>query len=137
MSDKYIPGGKALIFLTIMLGCLNMFGPIGIDMFLAGVPNIAEALNTTNNRVIASISTLMLGNAFGQLVLGPLSDRLGRKPAILITLFIFTGSAFASGLSPTIEHLIFWRFIQGIAISSGRILAASVAQRYQNIGHSQ
>jgi DHA1 family bicyclomycin/chloramphenicol resistance-like MFS transporter len=128
MSDKYIPGGKALIFLTIMLGCLNMFGPIGIDMFLAGVPNIAEALNTTNNRVIASISTLMLGNAFGQLVLGPLSDRLGRKPAILITLFIFTGSAFASGLSPTIEHLIFWRFIQGIAISSGRILAASVAR---------
>ena len=105
-----------------------MLGPIGIDMFLAGVPNIAEGLGTTPNRVIASISMVMLGNAFGQLVLGPLSDRFGRKPIILLTLFLFGGSALASGLSPSIEYLIFWRFVQGLAISTGRILAAAVAR---------
>ncbi len=105
-----------------------MFGPIGIDMFLAGVPNVAEGLNTTPNRIVASISTLLLGNAVGQLVLGPLSDRYGRKPIILLTLAIFAGSALASGLSPSVEHFIFWRFIQGLAISTGRILAASVAR---------
>ena len=127
-QEKSIPGGKALLFLTIILGLLNMLGPIGIDMFLAGVPNIAEGLGTTPNRVIASISMVMLGNAFGQLILGPLSDRFGRKPIILLTLFIFAGSALASGLSPSIEYLIFWRFIQGLAISSGRILAAAVAR---------
>ena len=105
-----------------------MLGPIGIDMFLAGVPNIAEGLGSTPNRVIASISTVMLGNAVGQLVLGPASDRFGRKPIILLTLFMFAGAALASGLSPSIEYLIFWRFIQGLAISSGRILAATVAR---------
>jgi len=105
-----------------------MLGPLGIDMFLAGVPNIAEGLGTTPNRVIASISMVMLGNAFGQLVLGPLSDRFGRKPIILLTLFMFAGSALASGLSPSIEYLIFWRFVQGLAISTGRILAAAVAR---------
>ena len=105
-----------------------MLGPIGIDMFLAGVPNIAEGLGSTPNRVIASISTVMLGNAVGQLVLGPASDRFGRKPIILLTLFMFAGAALASGLSPSIEYLIFWRFIQGLAISSGRILAAAVAR---------
>ncbi len=128
VPNKSIPAGKALLFLTIILGCLNMLGPIGIDMFLAGVPNIAEGLGTTPNRVIASISTVMLGNAVGQLVLGPLSDRFGRKPIILLTLIIFAGSALASGLSPSIEYLIIWRFIQGLAISSGRILAAAVAR---------
>ena len=105
-----------------------MLGPIGIDMFLAGVPNIAEGLGSTPNRVIASISTVMLGNAVGQLVLGPASDRFGRKPIILLTLFMFAGAALASGLSPSIEYLIFWRFIQGLAISGGRILAAAVAR---------
>ena len=105
-----------------------MLGPIGIDMFLAGVPNIAEGLGSTPNRVIASISTVMLGNAVGQLVLGPASDRFGRKPTILLTLFLFAGAALASGLSPSIEYLIFWRFIQGLAISGGRILAAAVAR---------
>ena len=105
-----------------------MLGPIGIDMFLAGVPNIAEGLGSTSNRVIASISTVMLGNAVGQLVLGPASDRFGRKPIILLTLFLFAGAALASGLSPSIEYLIFWRFIQGLAISGGRILAAAVAR---------
>ena len=105
-----------------------MLGPIGIDMFLAGVPNIAEGLSSTPNRVIASISTVMLGNAVGQLVLGPASDRFGRKPIILLTLFLFAGAALASGLSPSIEYLIFWRFIQGLAISGGRILAAAVAR---------
>ncbi|MDP7424607.1 MAG: multidrug effflux MFS transporter [Rhodospirillales bacterium] len=128
MVKKITTSGKALLFLTIILGFLNMLGPIGIDMFLAGVPNIAEGLGSTPNRVIASISTVMLGNAVGQLVLGPASDRFGRKPIILLTLFLFAGAALASGLSPSIEYLIFWRFIQGLAISGGRILAAAVAR---------
>ena len=105
-----------------------MFGPIGIDMFLAGVPDIAIGLNTTPNRVIASISALLLGNAVGQLLLGPLSDRYGRKPIILLTLIIFLGAALAAGLSLTIDQFIFWRFVQGLAISTGRSLAASVAR---------
>ena len=128
MLEKTIPVGKSLLLLIIILGCLNTLGPIGIDMFLAGVPNIAEGLNSSPNRVIASISTLMLGNAVGQLALGPLSDRYGRKPIILLTVILFTGSALASGLSLSVEHFIFWRFIQGLAISAGRILAASVAR---------
>ncbi|MBT4589544.1 MAG: multidrug effflux MFS transporter [Rhodospirillaceae bacterium] len=128
MPEKTTPTGRALLLLTLLLGCLNMFGPIGIDMFLAGVPNIAEGLGTTPNRVIASISTLLLGNALGQLILGPLSDRYGRKPIILLTLFVFAGSALAASLSPSIDYFIFWRFVQGLAISTGRILAASVAR---------
>jgi DHA1 family bicyclomycin/chloramphenicol resistance-like MFS transporter len=107
---------------------MNMFGPIGIDMLLAGVPNIAEGLATTPNQIINSVSGLLLGNAMGQLVLGPLSDRYGRKPIILLTLLLCFIFALATRLSPSVEHFIFWRFIQGLAISAGRILAASVVR---------
>ena len=128
MPAKTVPIGSAYLLLVLLMGCLNMFGPVGIDMFLAGAPNVTEGLNTTPNRIINSISAVLLGNAVGQLVLGPLSDRYGRKPIILLTLVIYAGAALASGLSTNVEHFIFWRFIQGLAISTGRILAASVSR---------
>ena len=47
-----------------------MFSPIGVDVFLAGVPNIAKGLNTTPTQIINPISALLLGNALGHLILG-------------------------------------------------------------------
>ena len=115
---------KSNIFvLTLLLGCLLMFNPVGMDMFLPAVPNIARGLDTTSNQIMNSMSALFLGNALGRLILGPLADRYGRKPVILLTLIIFTSSAFASGLAPSIEFFIFWRFIQGFAISGGHVLS--------------
>ncbi len=105
-----------------------MFNPVGMDMFLPAVPNIARGLDTTSNQIMNSMSALFLGNAIGRLILGALADRYGRKPIILITLFIFTSSAFASGLSSTVEFFIFWRFIQGFSISGGHVLSLSVAR---------
>lgn len=89
-------------------------------MFLAGVPNIAEGLNTRPNSIVYSISTFLLGNTVGQL-----SDRYGRRVIIIITILLFTIAALASG---SIVYFIFWRFVQGIAISGGRILATTVAR---------
>ena len=120
---------KSKIFvLTLLLGCLLMFNPIGLDMFLPAVPNIAQGLNTTSNQIMNSMSALFLGNAFGRLILGPLADRCGRKPVILITLIVFSSSAFASGIASSIEFFIFFRFIQGISIAGGHVLSLSVAR---------
>lgn len=116
------------VILTFLLGCLLMFNPVGVDMFLAAVPNIAKGLDTTSNQIMNSMSALFFGNAIGRLVLGPLADRYGRKLIILLTLIIFTSSAFFSGMSQTIEFFIFWRFIQGFSISGGHVLSLSVAR---------
>jgi DHA1 family bicyclomycin/chloramphenicol resistance-like MFS transporter len=107
MATRTLPTGKDLLLLTLLMGSMNMFGPIGIDMLLAGVPNIAEGLATTPNQIINSVSGLLLGNAMGQLVLGPLSDRYGRKPIILLTLLLCFIFALATRLSPSVEHFIF------------------------------
>ena len=60
-----------------------MLGPVGHDIFIPSIPNIAKGLNTTTNLVSVSISAIFLGNAIGTVFHGPLSDRFGRKPVIL------------------------------------------------------
>ena len=120
---------KSKIFiLTLILGCLLMFNPVGLDMFLPAVPDVARGLNTTSNQIMNSMSSLFFGNAIGRLVLGPLSDRYGRKPIILLTLIIFTSSAFASSLASSIEFFIFFRFIKGFSIAGGHVFSLSVAR---------
>ena len=122
------PEGKQHRGTTLLLGCLLMFNPVGMDMFLAAVPEIAEGLSTSSNQIMNSMSALFFGNALGRLILGPLSDRYGRKPVILLTVAIFTISAFASGMATSIDFFIFWRFIQGFSIAGGHVLSLSVAR---------
>ena len=122
------PMRSKIFVLTLLLGCLLMFNPVGLDMFLPAVPNIARGLDTTSNQIMNSMSSLFFGNAIGRLVLGPLTDRYGRKPIILLTLIIFTCSAFASGLASSIEFFIFFRFIQGFSIAGGHVFSLSVAR---------
>jgi DHA1 family bicyclomycin/chloramphenicol resistance-like MFS transporter len=122
------PMKSNLFILTLLLGCLLMFNPVGLDMFLPAVPNIARGLDTTSNQIMNSMSALFLGNAIGRLALGPLADRYGRKPIILLTLIIFTSSAIASSQASSIEFFITFRFIQGFAIAGGHVLSLSVAR---------
>ena len=64
------------IFITvILLGVLAMLGPVGHDIFIPSIPNIADGLNTPTNQVSVSISAIFLGNAIGTLFHGPLADR--------------------------------------------------------------
>ena len=122
------PMKSKIFMLTLLLGCLLMFNPIGLDMFLPAVPDIAKGLNASPNQIMNSMSALFLGNAIGRLILGPLADRYGRKPIILVTLVVFTCSALASGLALSIEFFIFCRFIQGLSIAGGHVLSLSVAR---------
>ena len=117
------------IFVTIiLLGVLAMLGPVGHDIFIPSIPNIAEGLNTTTNQVSMSISAIFLGNAIGTLFHGPLADRFGRKIIILWVLGIYAITALVAALSPNVETLIMFRFFQGLALSGGRVLSATVAR---------
>ena len=117
------------IFVTIiLLGVLAMLGPVGHDIFIPSIPNIAEGLNTTTNQVSISISAIFLGNAIGTLFHGPLADRFGRKIIILWVLGIYAITALVAAFSPNVETLIMFRFFQGLALSGGRVLSATVAR---------
>ena len=119
-----------LLFLTIILGLLATLGPIGQDMYIPSIPKIAADLGTTTNLVIFSVSSVLFGNAIGQMVHGPLADRFGRKLVIMGLLILFIASSGAALWATSIEVLIVLRFFQGLAQSGGRILANAIARDY-------
>jgi DHA1 family bicyclomycin/chloramphenicol resistance-like MFS transporter len=116
------------LFIALILGLLTMTGPISIDVFVPIIPKIAIDLHVTVGFIELSLTAIFAGNGLGQIIYGTISDKFGRKPVILTTLFIFLLTTVGAGLSSNIEILIFWRFVQGLLMASGRILANAVAR---------
>jgi DHA1 family bicyclomycin/chloramphenicol resistance-like MFS transporter len=121
-------GRGRLLLLTVVVGMTAALPAVSLDSFLASIPNIAEGLHTSASAISFSIAALMLGNAIGQLIHGPLSDRFGRKPIAIGLLAVFGAAALAAAVAPNVEVLIACRFVQGLAQAGGRVLAVAVAR---------
>ena len=123
MSEK-----RDYLFYALILGFLTMTGPIAIDVFVPIIPKISSEFNVKVGLIELSLTAIFIGNGLGQIIYGTVADRFGRKPIILITLFIYFVTTIGAGLSANSETLIFWRFIQGLLMAAGRILANAVAR---------
>jgi MFS transporter, DHA1 family, multidrug resistance protein len=113
-------------FLAALLGLLPMLLPISVDGSLPAMPGIAEYFKTSTASVQYSLSVVVLGIALGQLVYGPLSDRFGRKPVILVGVLLYVVVAVACANATSIGMLIGLRFLQGFFACSGIIVARAV-----------
>jgi DHA1 family bicyclomycin/chloramphenicol resistance-like MFS transporter len=111
--------------LILILGTLTALGPFSIDMYLPGFPAIALDLHTTVARVALSLSSFFVGISAGQLLYGPLLDRFGRKPPLLLGLALYVVASVGCLAVHSIEALIALRFVQ--AIGSCAAAVASVA----------
>jgi DHA1 family bicyclomycin/chloramphenicol resistance-like MFS transporter len=111
--------------LILILGTLTALGPFSIDMYLPGFPAIALDLHTTGARVALSLSSFFVGISAGQLLYGPLLDRFGRKPPLLLGLALYVVASVGCLAVHRIEALIALRFVQ--AIGSCAAAVASVA----------
>ena len=114
--------------MAVLLGGLAMLGPISIDIFLPAIPSMAQDLGVSIGNIELTLTAIFSGIAFGQIIYGPLSDRFGRKPIILVTLFLFGVSTIAVAQADTWEPILIWRFIQGVLLASGRIIANAAAR---------
>jgi DHA1 family bicyclomycin/chloramphenicol resistance-like MFS transporter len=111
---------------AIILGLLSAVGPFAIDMYLPALPTIAADLHAS---VAATQMTLMsFFVAFGvcQIAYGPISDMVGRKPPLYFGLALFTVGSIGCGLAPTIEWLIFCRFVQGVGAASVMVIPRAI-----------
>ncbi len=77
------------IFLLILLGMLTAFGPFVTDMYLPSLPSMTSYFNTNVSMVQLGLTFSMLGLAVGQLLFGPVSDKLGRRRPLIISLSLF------------------------------------------------
>lgn len=114
-------------FLLVLLGLLSAFGPFVTDMYLPGLPSMTVYFNTTAPMVQLGITTAMLGLGFGQIIIGPLSDKYGRKLPLMISLWLFILSTVACIFAWNIGAFILFRFLQGIAGAGGIVISRSVA----------
>ncbi len=115
------------LFLLILLGMLTAFGPIVTDMYVPCLPSMVGDFATTQTMVQLGLTTSMLGLAVGQLVFGPLSDKLGRRRPLLVAMLVFVVTSVGIIFSPDIETFVVMRFFQGLGGAGGIVISRSVA----------
>src|ERR1700722_15632111 len=80
---------------VVLVGSLSIFGPLCIDMYLPALPGISRELRASASAVQLTLTACLIGISVGQLVLGPISDRVGRRPPLLVGLAAFIASSLA------------------------------------------
>lgn len=95
--------------------------------YLPALPVLSEYFDTTASLVQLSLTFSMVGLAVGQLIIGPLSDKYGRKLPLMVSLVIFCISTVGCLYSPEIHGFIFARLLQGLSGAGGVVISKSIA----------
>jgi len=111
---------------AIVLGLLSAVGPFAIDMYLPALPSIASSLNASTAATQMTLTAFFLAFGVCQIVYGPLSDMVGRKPPLYFGVSLFIVGSIGCGLAPTIEWLIAFRFVQGLGASALMVIPRAI-----------
>lgn len=111
---------------AIVLGLLSAVGPFAIDMYLPALPSIASSLDASTAATQMTLTAFFLAFGVCQIVYGPLSDMVGRKPPLYFGVSLFIAGSIGCGLAPTIEWLIAFRFIQGLGASALMVIPRAI-----------
>ena len=114
--------------LVLIIGGLSIFGPLCIDMYLPSLPRISRDLHASTSTVQLSITGCLVGIAVGQLVIGPISDREGRRSPLLVGICIFVLSSLACALVSSIYLLDGFRFAEGFGGAAGIVIARAIVR---------
>ena len=115
------------VFLVILLGVLSAFGPFVVDLYLPSLPQLAQFFATTPLMTQLTLTTAMIGLAVGQLLLGPMSDKFGRKKPLILSLVIYIISTVCIIFSPNVETMIVLRVVQGLSSAGSVVISRAVA----------
>jgi DHA1 family bicyclomycin/chloramphenicol resistance-like MFS transporter len=119
---------EAPLGLILLLGSLTAIGPLSIDMYLPGLPELGRSLGVSPAASQQTVSVFFIGLAFGQLLYGPLSDRLGRRGPLLVGLGLYLAGTIGCALAPSIEVLLACRAVQAVGGSCGGVIARAVVR---------
>ena len=123
------PSGPGRVEFVILISAIMMIVAFAIDSMLPALPAISQALGVgdVSQRPLV-ISSFLLGFAVGQLFVGTLSDRYGRRGLMLWSLFGFAVASLAAALAPTFDHLLVARAVQGIFAAGARVIVTSTVR---------
>jgi DHA1 family bicyclomycin/chloramphenicol resistance-like MFS transporter len=112
--------------MPLLLALLCATGPLGIDMYLPCFPQMAAELGSTEGAIQLSLMTFFAGLMLGQLAYGPLSDRFGRKPLIVVGMAVFVLGSVGCALAADIGQLLWLRLLAGLGGSIGMVIAFAI-----------
>jgi DHA1 family bicyclomycin/chloramphenicol resistance-like MFS transporter len=111
---------------AIVLGLLAAAGPFAIDMYLPALPLIAQSLSASEGATQMTLMVFFVAFGVFQLVYGPVSDMVGRKPPLYFGLTVFALGGIGCALAPSIGWLIAFRVVQGIGASSVMVIPRAI-----------
>ena len=114
---------------VIVIASIMALNPIAMDMMLPALPNIASAFHiTVANRPQMVLSIFLVGFGVGQFVMGPLSDRFGRRPVLLGGMALYCIASLLAVAAPSFETLLLARALQGLGTSATRVIATAIVR---------
>ncbi|MDR3370886.1 multidrug effflux MFS transporter [Rhodoferax sp.] len=119
-----MPPGVIVLLLSLLLG----LQPVTTDLYLPALPVLTAELSAPISQAQLTLTALLLAFGGSQLVWGPLSDRFGRRPILLVGLCAYVLASIASCLAPSMVWLIVWRTLQGAAMGAGVMCARAIVR---------
>jgi MFS transporter, DHA1 family, multidrug resistance protein len=114
--------------MALALGAMSAFGPLATDLYLPGLPAIADYYDTPVERVQVGLAASFAGLAIGQLFYGPLSDRFGRRGPLLAGIALFAIASAACLAAPSVPALIGLLFIQALGGCAGIVISRAIVR---------
>ena len=119
--------GRRLTYIFV-LGALTALGPFTVDMYLPAFPAVEAEFSSSTAAVQLTLAATMVGFALGQLLVGPWSDRVGRRLPLILATAVHLVATLAVATAPTIELLIALRVLQGLGAAAGAVVAMAVVR---------
>ena len=120
--------GRRYVQLVVVLGALMAIGPLTIDTYLPALPQLSAEMGATDAQVQLTITGLLLGLGLGQLVVGPLSDTLGRRRPLLVGLAAHGALSVLCAVAPSIFLLTATRTLQGVAGAAVSVVVMAIVR---------
>ena len=125
-SSRDAPVRPHAYALLLLLMVMTATGPVSLNILVPAVPKLTELMHTDVGTVQLTLSLFLLSLAFSQLVLGPLSDRFGRRPVVLGGLALATFGSLAGIAATSVEWLILARIVQALGASTGIVIGRAI-----------
>ncbi|WP_405596850.1 Bcr/CflA family multidrug efflux MFS transporter [Streptomyces sp. NBC_01410] len=116
------------LLVTLVLGGLTALPPLSMDMYLPALPAVTRSLGAPAATVQLTLTACLAGMALGQLVVGPMSDKWGRRRPLLVGMIVYVAATAVCALAPTVDLLIGFRLLQGLAGAAGIVIARAVVR---------
>ena len=120
--------GRQRATYVLVLGALTALGPFTVDLYLPAFPQVEADLGVSTALVQLTLTATMIGFGFGQLVVGPWSDRIGRRLPLLLATSVHVGASLAVALAPDIAWLLAARLLQGAGAAAGAVVALAMVR---------